>query len=78
MAKQREFKGNCKGVRLVPRGEKDSHICIQILTEDDDTWFPSPDAFSSYWIDDLIQQLKEARNYMKTYYKKDGAYGYKF
>ena len=36
-----EFKGMCKGVRLEKRGLNDNHICVQILTEDDENWFES-------------------------------------
>lgn len=33
----KEFKGNCKGVRLEPRNPEkcDNHIMVTILTEDD-------------------------------------------
>ena len=52
-----EFLGACKGVRLVKRGPDDPHICLLILTEDDDNWFPSKEPFSSFWLDDLLVQL---------------------
>lgn len=77
-----DFKGNCKGVRLVKREENDPHICIQILTGDDGNWFVDDKSkFSSYWIDDLITQLQEAKSYIESqdpdiYEGKQ--YGYKF
>ena len=77
-----EFKGDCKGVRLVKRGENDSHISIQILSEDDGNWFVDEiNQFSSYWIDDLIEQLKNAKLFIESqnpdiYEGKQ--YGYKF
>ena len=61
-----EFKGQCKGIRLSKRGRNDNHICIQILTEDDDNWFASAEPFSSSWIDELITQLQATKEYLKT------------
>ena len=78
---EKEFKGECKGVRLVPRGANDNHICIEILTEDDGNWFESNQSFSSYWIDDLIEQLTLAKQYMKTqspHIHEGRQYGWKF
>lgn len=62
----KEFKGQCKGVRLVPRGINDPHICVQIITEDDENWFESDKSFSSAWLDELIEQLQEARVWLAT------------
>ena len=61
-----EFKGSCAGVRLIPRGTNDNHICFEILTEDDGTWFTSSSYFSSFWCEELIIQLQYAHDYMKT------------
>ena len=65
---EKEFKGNCKGIKLTKRkrNENDNHICVQILTEDDGDWFASCNSFSSYWIDDLIEQLKITKAYIET------------
>ena len=75
-----EFKGDCKGVRLEPRGENDNHILVVLLTEDDGNWYEG-EKFSSAWIDELISKLKEAQNFIKTQ-KPDihngEQYGYKF
>ena len=77
----KEFKGECKGIRLFPRGVNDNHICIVILTEDDGNWFVSDHYFSSFWTDDLIKQLQLAKAYMETQTPDiyDGVqYGWKF
>lgn len=76
--KNTEIKGQQFGVRFVPRGDKDDHICIQLLSEDDEQWFETGSYFSSHWLDDLIAVLKKAKEEMKSNAKKDGNYGYKF
>ena len=77
-----EFKGECKGVRLVKRNENDPHICVQILTEDDGDWFTNDNqSFSSYWIDDLIEQLNNAKQFIESQEPdiyNGRQYGYKF
>lgn len=81
MANKIEFKGQCKGVILTKRGEHDEHICIQILTEDDENWFASANAFSSGWIDELIEQLQQAKKYLETQepdLHEGRQYGWKF
>ncbi len=75
-----EFKGNCKGVRLEKRGKNDNHIKVILLTEDDDNWFEG-DSFSSFWIDELIEKLIQAKKFIETQEPDiyDGVqYGYKF
>lgn len=77
----KEFKGRCKGVQLKKRGFNDEHIAVQIITEDDGTWHNSGSMFSSYWIDDLIEQLQNAKKFIESqtpdiYEGKQ--YGYKF
>lgn len=81
MSKTLEFKGQCKGVKLTERGVNDNHICLQILTEDDENWFPSENSFSSGWIDELIEQLQIAKKYMETQepdIHEGRQYGWKF
>jgi hypothetical protein len=76
-----EFKGKCKGVKLLKRETNDNHICLQILTEDDEYWFPSANPFSSFWIDELIEQLQKAKQFIETQEPDiyDGhQYGWKF
>ncbi len=77
------FLGDCLGVALRPRGRDDNHIMINVLMEDDETWFigGSVDC-SSYWIDDLIEQVNKANEWMKENALPDtypnGVCGYKF
>lgn len=77
------FLGDCLGVALLPRGENDNHITINILIEDDGGWFigGSVDC-SSVWIDDLIDQLNKANEWMNKNALPDvypnGVCGYKF
>lgn len=61
------FKGSCYAVALVPRYEAgdDLHICFQILVEDDGNWYESPGIGSSYWAPELIEQLKQAQEWMQ-------------
>lgn len=77
---RKEFKGQCMGVGLSDRLSVDSHITVHTMVEDDGEWYVT-NHFSSYWIDELIQKLQEANNYLKTqtpdiYDHKQ--YGYKF
>jgi len=77
-----EFKGKCLGVGLSPRnGDKDPHVMINILMEDDGVWFNQMCA-SSTWIDELLRQLNAAKAYMVSECSPDiikkKQYGYKF
>lgn len=65
------FWGNCHAVRLVYRGQKDNHICFEILTEDDGNWFVSKNCTSSFWLPELINILSAADNWMKENAKPD-------
>lgn len=76
---QHLFLGECKGVGLVPRGNNDNHILVLILTEDDGDWFISESGFSSFWIEDLKEQLQAAADWMERHATKDpSGYGYCF
>jgi hypothetical protein len=57
----KEFKGECKGVRVFNRNF-DNHLCVEILTDDR----VSVGYFSSCWIDELIEQLKKAKEFLET------------
>lgn len=57
---RRTFKGECMGVRLVPRDSENSHIYFEVMVEDDELWHPKLLA-SSAWLDELIAVLQEAR-----------------
>ena len=73
------FLGDCQGIALVPRGPDDNHICFIILTEDDEQWYASNGSASSYWVDDLAEQLKLVREWLeKNAFKEKHGYGYKF
>jgi hypothetical protein len=60
------FLGDCMGVRLVPRGPGDDHICFEILAEDDENWFVKGSMTDSGWIDEMIAMLQAAKRYLKT------------
>ena len=49
------------GIKLEPRGPTDNHICFTILSEDDETWFEKDVSGSTYWLDDLIGVLQDAK-----------------
>jgi len=75
----RSVKNGQFGVRFVPRGPGDPHVCVQVISEDDGNWTTSGDSFSSFWIDDLICALQAARNQLDFYaiWQRDG-FGWKF
>lgn len=66
------FKGDCHGVVLEKRKDwenpNDPHVCFFLIVEDDGNWFESKTGVSSSaWIDDVIEQLQIARNWMNEY-----------
>lgn len=73
-----EIQGVQFGVRLVRRGVKDNHICVQLRSEDDERWFDVGDAFSSAWLDDLITQLTMCKTLLESHAVKNGEFGYNF
>ena len=76
-----EIKGQKFGVRFVPRGgdgSEDQHICIQLRSEDDGNWFNVGGSFSSFWLDDLRQQLKVASKLLKKTTPDPEGFGYTF
>jgi hypothetical protein len=74
-----EFKGKCKGVRLIKRSTDDSHISFQLMTEDDENWIIDESSrTSSYWIDELIAVLTQARAFMQTQVPEENGFGFKF
>lgn len=75
----RTLKGRCFGVKLEARGPNDLHVCVQIIGEDDGHWFDVGNPFSSFWIQDLIDQLEIAKAVLDTQYKEDpSGFGYTF
>jgi hypothetical protein len=78
MAKSLKILGDCFGVRFVPRGRDDDHVCLQILIEDDTYWHKHGSSFSSHHIDDLISVLQMARAKLETMPKEGHGFGWKF
>ena len=80
----KDFKGDCKGIRLEQRAPNDLHIIMKVLTEDDGNWFVDEGhGFSSSWCDDLIEQIEDAQRWMKKHgvpdiAKNNRQYGWKF
>lgn len=61
------FTGECFSVRLERRGMgSDTHICIEIFTEDDGNWFPSRGSFSSAWLPELVSLLSAAQAWLEA------------
>ncbi|CAB4143099.1 hypothetical protein UFOVP434_77 [uncultured Caudovirales phage] len=76
-----EIKKDCHGVKLIPRGKdySDPHVCIQLLTEDDEMWFDCGQPFSAAWLDELIELLTETRALLKSdVFEKEPICGYRF
>lgn len=73
------FLGKCHGVILRKRGRNDSHVCFQLIVEDDEQWFMSKSGISSsYWLDDCISVLQAAKEWIEKNCKPDGNHGWKF
>ena len=76
------FLGDCCGVRLVQRGKTDdtydTHVCFEVLGEDDGHWFIKHDYSSSYWLPDLMRALRAAEKWMKANCKPDIHNGYQY
>lgn len=68
-----ESKGDQFGFRIVNRGTNDSHALLEIISEDDEKWHKSMD-FSSFWIDDLIEQLQKAKTLLESDAFEDDVY----
>lgn len=60
-----EIKGTQFGVRLEYPTKKASSVFVQLLGEDDEYWFDIGNGLSSYWLTDLIDVLKLAREQAK-------------
>jgi hypothetical protein len=66
MSQQKEFLGDCIGVRLTPRGPSDKHAMVALLVEDDGRWNETHFRVSSHWLDETIEQLQTARRFLDT------------
>lgn len=74
-----EVKGTQFAAELVPRGQDDDHVCIQLKGKDDENGFEIGNPFSSFWLDDLIQVLQNAKAVLKSRCAEDPeGWGYKF
>lgn len=76
---ERAIFGSCHGVLFVRRGPNDSHVCIQLITEDDENWFVSTRGFSSAWLPEYISLMKEAQDWLEHHCEQDpSGYGWRF
>lgn len=62
------FMGHVKGIRIFERaGLSDPHISLEIGNVDrDGVWVANNTWFSSFWLDELIQKLQEAKAFIET------------
>lgn len=69
------------GVDLVPRGEGDPHIIVELCVEDDENWHRKMQV-SSYWPPELIRVLQQAQTFCETQTPDTASegrqYGWKF
>lgn len=74
-----EVKGRQFGVRLIARGKTDPHVCLQLLSEDDENWFEKGRPFSSFWLADLVRVLETTKAVLDAHCEPspDG-FGYRF
>ena len=59
------IKGDCVGIALFQRGKNDSHICWQLLVEDDGSWYVSEYGHSSFYIPDLEGVISKMQDWLK-------------
>lgn len=82
------FEGEMLGLVLQKRSETDNHVVFKLCTViryeskalEDADWFPVKNPlFSSYWIQDFMNVLKQAEDWLKEngVAEEDG-YGWKF
>ena len=58
----RQYKGDCIGVQLYERPDMNKQF--NIIVEDDEGWHESGFHASAYWIDELIEMLTLAKQYL--------------
>lgn len=75
---EKSYKGDCMGVGLDRRGDKDNHIMLTLMIGDDGNWHDRDFQVDSYWIDELIEKLEDAKSYMERKCINDGDSGWKF
>jgi hypothetical protein len=64
------FLGECIGVELVDRGAGDKHQMVKVMVEDDENWFVQM-TFSSFWLDEAITVLEQAREHLRRTGEKE-------
>lgn len=70
-----QFHGSCMGVDIRSRGgDVKDHAMVVMYVEDDEIWHEK-ESFSSYWLDEQIRVLQEAKAYLDANYDK-GKWGY--
>ena len=76
------FKGECHAVVLCWRSSKDPHICVNFATEDDESWFPYANGFSSAWMPAFLELVLKAQSWMEInaepHMSNGKQYGWKF
>ena len=58
--------GECLGVELIERLNKDGHVMIQLLVEDDGIWHELGTPFSSFWIKDLVNVIEATSTHLRN------------
>lgn len=72
-----DIKRTVFGIRFDKRGENDRHVVLRLLGEDDGNWFDRDVYFSSFWLDELIRVLEQAKRDMQEGCESE-QWGYKF
>lgn len=58
-----KFLGECFGIEVMDKEKDGLPVLVKLLIEDDEIWHEKEE-FSSYWLDDLINVLTQAKNYV--------------
>lgn len=70
--------GKFFGIDFSKRDDSDDHAMVDIYSRGTKLWFKD-DSFSSYWIDDLVDVLNQAKIILeKDLKKEDDDYGYRY
>ena len=75
---EQQFLRNCFGVVLRARSADDPHIAVYHCEQDDDNWYLRP-GYSSHWIDEMIDTLRQAKAWMQEHAEPEKTgHGYMF
>ena len=66
------FKGSCAGVVIYRRSTNESHLCFIPICEDDGNWFVAKHGWSTYWLDELYNQMDQAYHWLENNCKMMG------